>query len=241
VLRVISDQLWKIAEGLRGKGLTLPEIVRVAKAQGITVTLDHVRQFAPLLGSQGQWTIPSTLVDVCVRIASLASPQSVLDPWAGVGSLIVPVADATGAVTVVAINPNREEVEAAAYLGGAANVEWHAGEPLSVLAADVRSYDLIVSCPPFGFRAADRELAIGDVRIRDDYGNQIIAAALAKLSQKGLGIAVITASTILAARSNGLFANLQRLGLSVDALLHLPNGFFPSTAIDAYVALISRN
>ncbi len=239
---MISDELWKIADDLRRSGrLTIAEIIRIAKEHAIKITLDDVRQFAPLLGAHSQWVVPSTLVDVCVILAASAKPRSVLDPWAGVGSLIVPVAEATKADRAVAINPNREEVEAGVYLAGKANVAWRSDEPLSVLAGNEDSYDLIVSCPPFGYRSRQAEVTIDDVRVRDDYGNQIIATATNRLSENGLGIVVITPSTLFKSHPNCLVASLERLGLFIQALLHLPNGFFATTTIDAYVALISRN
>jgi hypothetical protein len=194
----------------------------------------------PLLASRGEWTIPAALVDVFVRLAVAVEANRVLDPWARTGAIIIPVAQATNPAVAVALAATPGEAEAGEYLSTGIGVDWRSGDPLVALATDSATYDLVVSCPPFGYRATSRDLHVGDAVIKDDYGNQIVAAALAKLSVSGTGAVVVSPATAVARKANGLLPSLNALGLHLHALLHLPNGFFAGTGIDSYLAIIRR-
>lgn len=220
--------------------MNLAEIVGHARSQGLEVTLDDLRQFGPLLRSQGQWVMPSALVDVVVDLARKQKPHRVLDPWARHGDLIVPVSAAVGPAVATAITVSRDDAEIGSYLSGVAKVTWLNQEPLDALSRDASEYDLVVAYPPFGARNGDPNVTIADVVVTDDYGNRIAAAALSKLSASGQGIVVLSPATIFAPRPSGLLRSLGRLDLHLNSLLHLPAGFFPQTSIETYVAVISR-
>ena len=239
----ISKTLWQVADDLRtGSGsLSLASIVQSARARGVQVSVEHVRQFEPLLAAHGQWSTPSTLIDLFIEIARKQKPQTVLDPWAGYGALLLPLAKAVEPNKAVAMTPNSSECELGQTLSADIRINWICGDPLTTLATDSSAVELIVSCPPFNYRAGSSAININGISIKDDTGNQIVAASLSKLSANGQAAIVLSPGTATSIKPGSLLPSLALLGLSLNGLLHLPSGFFAATSIESYVALISRN
>src|SRR5271169_4841037 len=86
------QQLWDLANQFRhsGKRLDIAELLTAAKAQGLRITWQDVYATSIRLGRGEPVVIPPFITDFISTYAAEKKPESVLDPWAGIGSLLLP-------------------------------------------------------------------------------------------------------------------------------------------------------
>ncbi len=235
------SELWQAYDALRGTRSPDPiHLVEEAARRGITVTVDDIRHLAWNRSREFSFGIvPSeALVNFFVSLGAALSPNTVLDPWAEFGQIIVPTARNQMVSDAYALTPNHGTADLGRRLSEGLPIRWEVGDPL-VTMEDVGTINLIVGCPPFSYRREPAEVSIRGVRFREDYGNQIVAKACAEhLSSAGTAAVVLPPS--FAFRETGLRPQLQHLGLCLAGLLHVPPRFFSGTDIDSYVAIITR-
>ncbi len=236
------SELWDLANELRrSQSLDLTALVNAAKQHGIPIDIRAVRDFAWALGGLAPLTPDESLVDTLKYLARSRSPRSVLDPWASIGHIVLPVADAVKLQDAVAITMHASDAEVGKIIDADGRLRWLIGDPLSKL-DEVGEFELIVSCPPWGYKGRNDSLLLNGVLVRADYGNLLVAkSCAAHLTQDGIGAFVLPRSAIFRQNPESLRAVLDPLGLNLSALVHVPNGFFAGTSIDSYLVIIERH
>lgn len=89
--------------------LVMPdELVAAAKARGLTITWPDIYGLynRSRLRESGSFVIPTFLTEFIGAYIKDRKPQSILDPWVGIGSLLLPVMEAGNIPRAVAIGPN---------------------------------------------------------------------------------------------------------------------------------------
>jgi hypothetical protein len=236
----IGAQLWEIADQLRGSGeMDLVEVLRVAKERGLGVSIADLREL-PTMRRSDLLIVPENLIETIAGICKGVKPNSVLDPLASVGQLILPVANSLALADCTAIVVKPQDAEVAQLFEQANPVQWMVGDPLDTLDG-LGTFDAIVCCPPFNWNAWNREFQLGTTTIRDYFGNLVIAKACAKhLSSGGVALVVVPPSFLFKTAPRSLRTSLEPLGLHLSALIHIPNGWFTHTSIDSYLAVIDK-
>ncbi len=227
-------------------GLQTPEPAalaeRLSKA-GLSVAAVELPELIPaiLQAVGGHPQVPTLLLDVMARLLEGRAAALVCDPWAGLGAVLATVRAATHAAEAVAFTPNKAEWELGRKLFSAA--EWQIGEPLRLLDSLKTDLDVVASNLPFGAKT-DRPIVLarpdgGQIELRDDLGNLILASAAMRLSADGVGLFVVPQSFFFSQRS--VFRRFPDLGLTVEAALALPVGLFaPYTNISTYLVIIGK-
>jgi len=75
--------------------------------------------------------------------------ESILDPWADVGLVLLHLAEETKARRAVGISSNSEEMEAASLVCTQSAVSWQARDALKILDEVGEDFDIIACCPHF--------------------------------------------------------------------------------------------
>ncbi len=214
---------------------------------GISISSDQLPELIPtILQTFGghhasHLHLPPVLSDALPKLLAGRSAQTLCDPWAGIGAMLAIAQRAVSASRCIAFNMNASEGTLAKALFPKA--EWAFGQPLKLLQTLVEPLDIVVSCLPFG-ASTNETLTLSDtagnpVELKDDLGNLILAAATARLSEKGVGLFVVPPSFFYAERS--VLKRFAELGFNVDAALALPPGSFaPYTAISTYLLLLAK-
>jgi len=218
------------------------------KSLGISIPTEQLPDLIPTIlqtfggRNAGHLHIPPVLSDVVAKLLEGRSTRTLCDPWAGLGTMLAIAQRATSSPRCIAFNLNASEGELGKALFPQA--EWSIGQPLKLLSELNIPIDVFVSCLPFGART-NESLELADtsgnsVELKDDLGNLILAAATARLSEKGVGIFVVPTSFFFAARS--VLKRFTELGFNVDAALALPPGSFaPYAVIATYLLVLTKS
>lgn len=232
-------------------GLPPVDVAKLAErleSLGISIPTEQLPDLIPTIlqtfggHHAGHLHIPPILTDVVAKLLEGRSTQALCDPWAGLGTMLAIAQRATSSPRCIAFNPNGSEYELAKALFPKA--EWRMGQPLKLLGDLKDPIDVFVSCLPFGVRTSEAvelvDTSGNSVELKDSLGNLILAAATARLSQKGVGIFVVPASFFFAERS--VLKRFAELGFNVDAALALPPGSFaPYAAISTYLLVLTKS
>ena len=239
----VRDSLKK----LRGIELHRPEeLAEFIKQEGIEFSGDDLSAWGWFLASRfgrhgGVFQVPEWLARVFRELSREASPETICDPWAGIGLLIGILGGASQVKESFAFTQNNSEFVLGKLL--VPDAKWQLGEPLELLSAMNKEVDVVASILPMNARSP-RPLTIsgssGDkLELRDSLGNLVLVAASAKLAASGVGLFVVTPSFFFSHRS--VFRHFDVLGLGMEAALALPSGTFaPHTNIPAYLVVVRR-
>ncbi len=189
----------------------------------------------------GPMPVPPVLPAVISKILSSHSANTILDPWAGLGSLLAIAQQATSAERCIGFNINTSEGELAKTLFPQA--EWSLGQPLPLLETCEDSIDVVVSSLPFGGRTSESLTLLNttgkSIELKDELGNLILAATTARLSENGVGLFVVPPSFFFSGRS--ILKHFSDLGFSAEAALALPPGSFAAySSIRAYLLVVRK-
>jgi len=169
--------------------------------------------------------------------------ESICDPFARIGSIILPVWEVIKPKNAFAFTYIGTEAYIGEILSKNKNLCWQVGDPLQLIQELKHEMDIICSIPPFGAKS-NRTLELSSttgeiIRLKDDLANLIIASICQKLKTDGIGIFVVPPSFFWARRS--VYNHFEKLGLSVKVALHLPRGtFIPYTGIETYLVVIKK-
>ena len=170
-------------------------LLELAKQHHGNLTVNDVHLLAKeswQIGSVG--ICPELIVNFISQYVSKRQIQSILDPWAGLGTLLLPLVNKTGATTNVGISPDKNATEFCKLLDHEHKVTWLCGEPLEELNNTTMSFDLVISCPPFGINPTKVSLLsdTGPVEVQDNPGHLIVLKSCLRLADKGLGHFVVS-------------------------------------------------
>jgi hypothetical protein len=242
-----SENLRKILDKLRGVDFRQPEeLAEFLKNENAHLSADDLIAFGRILTSrihpsEGQVYVPEWLARAFAALTEGSSPNTICDPWAGIGFLVAVLTEACGASEALAITQNAGEHTLGKVL--VPQADWQLGDPLLVLAKERKALDLVASILPMGARSHNPlkvTLASGEaVDLTDDLGNLVMVAASQRLSSSGVGLFVVTPSFFF--KQQSVFHRFGELGLGVEAALALPSGTFaPYTNIPAYLVVVRR-
>ena len=237
-----QQRLWELVDReFRGTGrYRLNEVLQAAQDNGINVAWEDLRRIASLWRG-GPVITPNFVTDFVSDYSAELKAKTALDPWASIGSTLIPVVKNCNILEATGIIVSDEELAVAKLMSDDLPVKWISGQPRSALSS-LGSFDLIVSSPPFGLQSQTvysvREKAIFE--IRDSETSLVVLESAQHLSADGVGIFLLPNSFFRLSK-NGVRTSLAKFGLFVNAVIGLPAGVFsPVTAIPSNIVFISR-
>jgi len=240
-LRILRDMI-----GHKGHDLCPMELSSKLAEIGIVLPASDHPRFKDLLinafnKTSGQYYIPSSVLTAISLLSEGLDANTVCDPWAGTGSVLSAICEATQASNAIAFTNSDDESSLGRYLLPSA--AWQAGNPCTLLNALMNDLDIVASILPFGnkgIRHASLQASDGSIiKFDGDIGQQILATSAIKLSPNGIGIYVVPES--LFSSKVSILPRFGELGLGIGAALALPPGIFaPYTNTQTYIVTVSK-
>src|SRR5262249_21518144 len=154
----------------------LASLVRLGAEHRIPITPTDLYDIVhPLPRVECEFLCPKSVHDFVRLFVAGSGPASILDPWAGFGTLLAGVTETTKAERVCGINQVVSAFETAQLLDPAKKIDWQLGDPLEILDKLDETFDLVVSNLPFGATpgALLFETDAGPIEIRDSFGHLV--------------------------------------------------------------------
>jgi hypothetical protein len=221
--------------------INIATILQIAKNQGIPITWRELQGLANLRRT-GALVTPSFMTDFLIAYVATRQIKNALDPWAGIGSTLIPVVTACNISTATGISPSETDIEVARVMAGEAPIEWLHAKPTDALAS-LGEFDLVATYPPWGLPNQTLTIKEGKetVEVRDSGTHTLVLESARHLTKDGVGLFLLP-SGFFFHQGKALVRNmLTKFGLYVNAVIALPAGTFsPYTGIPANIVVISR-
>ncbi len=248
--------LWSEFEKLRGKishdsrGADFSTVFKWLNEFEIELPEEEIPAFVEAIlkvssDSSGIPIAPSFLLRAIENLLrdDYSNVESICDPFARIGSLILPVWYLSKPQNTFAFTTNRIEAYIGEVLLKKQKVNWQIGDPIQLAQEIEHEFDIACCIPPIGVRSNNplnlSSKAGEKISLKDDLGNLIITSICQKLKPDGIGIFIVPPSFFFAQRS--VYNYFEKLGLSVKVALFLPRGTFaPYTGIETYLVVIKK-
>ena len=243
-----AEAIWNLANTLRGK-ISLSDIaglLKHCKEEGIPIGREELLFILTRLGRYADHFVPTEVADFVARLIEPFSPQTILDPWAGMGLLTIPVMDRVRPKSFEAYSINQSHVDVWELLDDGEGITLHAEDAIEALRESENKYDVVVGCPPWGLKAkAPLNVSVEgtEVTVKDDYGHLLILEACRHLSEQGVGVFIVFNGFFLKSGTKGKARHtLEQFGIRVTAAIELPAGTFqPLTSITTHIVILQRS
>jgi len=185
---------------------------------------------------------PTFITDFLTAYAAEVHPKNALDPWAGVGSTLIPIVAGCSVPSATGITPLETEVEAARTMAGETPIEWVHAKATDALSS-LGDFDLIVSSPPWGL--PDQTVRIKDgnetIEVRDSETYILVLESARHLTKNGIGLFLLPNSFFFQQGQSLVRKILAKFGLCVNSVIAVPAGAFsPFTGMPLNIVVISR-
>ncbi|MDA2923308.1 N-6 DNA methylase [Acidobacteria bacterium AH-259-L09] len=219
----------------------MAELITEAREKGIQFKWNDLYLLNTKMGRRGALIVPPYVTEFISAYVDAKKPQSVLDPWAGIGSLLQPVVDKNAIPEATGISPMEADIKVAKLMDVRSSVEWILKKPEESL-KEVNKFDLVVSSPPIGLppTAETFDTSAGTIEVRESRTNVLVLESALHLSKDGEGVYILPNSFFFAKSSALVRDTLPKLGLHVNSIITLPPGEFAFTSIELNVVFISR-
>jgi hypothetical protein len=244
-LRLQGD-IWKLVNELRStRKLEFPELLKEAKARGLTITWRDLGGIIPWYEKRrlGAFFPPAHLLDFIVAYAKGRGFKKALDPFAGTGTLLTALVDSQTVEKGFGIINILTDLSIAQAISEGLPIDWLQGNPEEVIPTLPSDFDVVVGLPRYGGYKGRITLVAKGAKITvvdTDSHLQVLQACLL-LSSQGEGLFVLPNAFFLNKSLQSVWSALPKLGLQVNAVLALPEGAFaPQTSISSNLVFISR-
>src|SRR5689334_24469387 len=213
----MSQELWMKFDKLRGIPAGSEELAKFFQEEGLRFSARDLATWGQFVAGRfgrgsGMLHVPEWLAGVFVALAKDASPNSICDPWAGLGFLVGVLREACQPEVTIALTPKYDEHVIGAVL--VPEAKWRLGEPLQLLNSATENFDLVASILPMGRRSMHPLCVSAEngttIELRDDLGNLIMVSASLHLLPDGIGLFVVPPSFFFSQHS--VFRQLGILG-----------------------------
>lgn len=236
-------KLWEYFDTQRGSRSVGTEVlVDAIKSTKVQLSAPLVETLCLRCNNFIDWLpIPAHVAQFIAKLVNKYKPSSILDPWLGSGLLAHVVQEVC---RVPQYDGFERNLTTAAFndLFHQGRINVFSGEPVLLLDESFQQYDAIVSIPPFGLHSEEfPSIELGGEKIKDSYGELIVAKACQKLSGRGIGVFVVTTACMTNEKPNSIRQILPKLGYAILACIELPAGTFaPLTQIPTYLIVVQQ-
>jgi hypothetical protein len=215
------NNLYKIADELRGQHpFDALLILKTAKSRGVPFDLEDVNSLLTSDRKSNLFCCPHFIQKFIHDYLKDNPLNSILDTSAGIGALLAPIVHELAPNQAIALEENQQAHEIAIMLGHESGIDWPwwSSKPESLT-----------------FPLDDN-----DLEIRDDADKLIILKSSLLMTPDGVGFFITSPSFTFKHFKNGVYKNLSRFNLFIDAILSLPGGIFPGTSVGGLLVIIRK-
>lgn len=241
----MNTELWNLLNNLREQPhhYDLLHIVKEAKEQGLSIDFNDLRTINAWEGKAGAFIPPKHITDFIIEYSKNNDLKSLLDCWSGVGTFLSPLVQVYKPEVAIGLNLSIMEYEVAKMLQPAHVISWQLGEPLDLLDKIKSKFDLVVGSPPWGMPVKTYSIKINnqETQLHDEYASYLLLKASLLLNDSGCGMFLLPQRFIADKSERKVITHLNRFGLWIDSIFHLPSvTFAPATQIAGLLVVISR-
>lgn len=242
IMSANRNNLYEIADELRGQPFDTSLILKTAISRGITFDLEDVNLLLTRDRKSDLFCCPHFIQKFIQNYFEGNSINSILDPSAGIGSLLAPIVHELAPKHAIALEINQEAHEIASLIGHESGIEWRLGSPLHLLDDIEQEFDIVLGSPPWNLKRESLTFSLDDtnIEIRDDADKLLILKASLLLASDGVGFFVTSPSFTMKRGKHTVYDNLSRFGLFIDAILAVPSGTFSGTALSGLLVIIQK-
>ncbi|MCY2994355.1 MAG: N-6 DNA methylase [Planctomycetota bacterium] len=242
------EAIWKVADKLGGsrEAMSVSSLTSACRGEGIPMTVDDVAFILARIERHTDHFVPRGVAEFIAKLIKPFAPKTILDPWAGMGFLAIPLKESLFPDKYEAYSKNPLHVQMWQQLEGTAGITLHEADALAALANSPGDFDAVVSCPPWGAKA-NQSLMVDingkNEEIKDDYGHLLMLESCRHLAVGGVGIFIVFGGFFLVSGKPGKARHaLQRMGIRVTSAIELPAGTFaPLTYITTHIVVLQRS
>src|ERR1039457_7001766 len=120
-----ADSISKIADSMLGRGerIDVANLVQQSKEDGIPVGVQELLFIMQRFGQRdGEYFVPTDVAEFVAKLLEPAAPKTMLDPWAGVGLLSIPLSQHLRPGHCEALSPSATACEVFQMLEGSAGI-----------------------------------------------------------------------------------------------------------------------
>jgi len=237
------NNFYKIADELRGQHpFDALLILKTAKSRGISFGLEDVNLLLTKDIKSNLFCCPYFIQKFIHDYLKDDPLNSILDTSAGIGALLAPIVHELAPNQAIALEENQQAHEIAIMLGYEFGIDWRLGSPLNLLDDIEQEFEIIVGSPPGGLKPESLTFPLDDknIEIRDDVDKLIILKSSLLMTPAGAGFFITSPNFTFKHFKNGVYKNLSRFNLFIDAILSLPGGTFPGTSLGGLLVIIRK-
>ncbi|MGG3480021.1 N-6 DNA methylase [Peribacillus frigoritolerans] len=235
-------KLWEISNELRSQQkLDLLSLIKEAKNNDLCLKYEDLREFSKYFGRTGEIVFPEIITKFIIEILQDNQGSSIMDPSAGLGSLLTLIVKDLSYEKVFGIVQTAEQIEIASLMDKSKEISWEHLMFNDFINTTREPINTVVSCPPFIGMKKEIEVKTADrtIKYKDTLANILILKSLLLLSQDGKGIFIVPQSFFL--DQNKKFRTLiNGLGFYIQFAITLPSNTFNNTSITTNLILINR-
>jgi hypothetical protein len=88
-----EEAIWKVAENLRRREeISVNSLLSACRAEGMPITVDDLASILTRFGRRhADHFVPRSVAEFIAKLIKPMAPRSILDPWAGMGFLPIPL------------------------------------------------------------------------------------------------------------------------------------------------------
>lgn len=243
----MNKTLWELRDEMRGQNRRIKflDVLKEAKSRGIEFGYEDIRNIPIHEGSDaGLFIYPNYLIEFVKSYFKNKNVKSVLDCWAGSGILISEIVKEYKPELAIALYKTAAEYELAMIMQPGSQIDWRWGEPSQMLDQINTRFDTILGVPPFGYQPGGKSfhhLEKEGIQIRDNYTSLLLLRASLLLNDSGSAIFILPPSFLYRREEYRVISNLDKFGLGINAILHLPSGTFtPLTNTSGLLVVVQR-
>ena len=237
------NNLHKIADELRGQQpFDTLLILKTAKSRGITFDLEDVNWLLTKDRKSNLFCCPHFIQKFIHDYLNDTPLNSILDTSAGIGALLAPIVHELAPDEAIALEENQQAHEIAILLGYESGIDWRLGSPLNLLDDIEQEFEIVMGSPPWSLKPESLTFPLDDtnIEIRDDADKLTILKSSLLMTPDGVGFFITSPNFTFKHFKNGVYKNLSRFNLFIDAILSLPGGTFPGTSLGGLLIIIRK-
>jgi hypothetical protein len=228
------EDVFQRADALRGVAQPEEALLRALDESDAQLSWREMAAVVERAAPRGVWAPATFVLDFIASYLRDREAEWAVDPAASTPALLAAVVEAKGASKAVGFVRSAPARSLARALTGDDRLTWTREDALTADAARPVSIglpDLIVSFPPFGVRADQSSAAVvtaadgSTIEVRDELGYQLLLKSAAELNEDGEAIFLVGDGFFGRRERGRARAALAALGLHVQAVVAVRQGF----------------
>lgn len=240
-----EKRIWELADKIRGRDVVSPEnLIEACREEGVKLDLESLAYIIQRFG-RGECYLPQAVAEFIANILKLHSPSSILDPWAELGFLAVPLHRILSPERCHAYLRNAIAGEIWDGLAEAEGISRKLGDGLALMQESDESYEAIACSPPLNMESRNPysiEISGKSVKVKDTYDHLLMLEACRHLSPKGRAVFVTTTNFFTTSgRAGKARHTMASLGYRPIAAIELPAGTFSAHNLITHLVVIEKS